>query len=225
MIKSLEEFGLVTSARILADPRMGDLDKLGRKIDITRVARGYTYTTRDDKHPPTSLTFEGNPFNDEILAAKNILDFGCGVGRNLPWIAENTDAMYHGLDPNPVMLKEFWNVTDKKYTDMAFLSNSFDQILGGIVFDVVVSIYVFQHIGYRTPDDVMNVTDLTQEIMKYTRKGTIWFLLEHEQEESWLDRWFTENKIEPDFFELNWSREPEMTHRGIDAHMVLWRQT
>ena len=193
-------------------------------VSVTAVARGYTYTTRDDGFPPTPLTFEGNPFNDEILAAKNILDFGCGVGRNLPWIAENTNAMYYGLDPNPVMLEEFWNVTDQKYGNMAFLLKSFEEIPKSMVFDVVVSTYVMQHLGYRPPKGTMDVTDLTQEIMKHTRKGTIWFLLEHEKEEIWFDRWFTENNIEPDFFELNWSRMEELTHRGTDAHLVIFKE-
>lgn len=217
MTKILKEFGVSKSENILAEAK-------GSGVDVRAVARGYTYTTRDDEFPPTPLTFEGNPFNDEILAAKNILDFGCGVGRNLPWIAENTDAIYYGLDPNPVMLEQFWHVTDQKYGNMAFLLKSFEDVPKDVVFDVVVSTYVFQHIGYRTPDDVMNSTDLTQEIMKHTRKGTIWFLLEHEQEESWLDRWFTENKIKPDFFELNWSKMPELTHRGIDAHLVMFKE-
>lgn len=219
MVKRLEEYGCATSTRIL--------DEAERvKVDVTAVARGYTYTTKDDGFPPTPLAFEGNPFNDEIRAAKNILDFGCGVGRNLPWIYENTDAIYYGLDPNPVMLENFWKVTDQKYTKMAFLLKSFEDIPKDMVFDVVVSTFVMQHLGYRAPEGVMDVSDITQEIMKHTRKGTIWFLHEHETEEpGWLDRWFTENDITPDFFELNWSGAPELTHRGNYAHLVLWRQT
>ena len=218
-MKEFREYGVANSDRILNEAEQ-------EQVAVAEVARGYTYTTRDDGFPPTPLTFEGNPFNDEIRAAKNILDFGCGVGRNLPWIYDNTDAIYYGLDPNPVMLENFWKVTDQKYTKMAFLMKSFDQIPKNMVFDVVVSTFVMQHLGYREPEGAMNVTDMTQEIMKHTRKGTIWFLHEHEVEEpGWLDRWFTENNIKPDFFELNSTKMKELTHRGIYAHLVLWRQT
>jgi cyclopropane fatty-acyl-phospholipid synthase-like methyltransferase len=221
MTKRLEEYGVCTSAKIVAEAEKA-------KVSVTKVARGYTYTTKDDKLPPTPLAFEGNPFNDEIRAAKNILDFGCGIGRNLPWIFENTDAIYYGLDPNPVMLENFWKVQDPEQINVqgVFLLKSFEDIPKNMVFDVVVSTFVFQHLGYRATEGVMDVNDMTQEIMKHTRPGTIWFLHEHEAEEQgWLDRWFTDNGIEPDFFELNWTGMPELTHRGHDAHLVLWRQT
>ena len=218
MTKQLIEYGVANSKNIVDEAKRAD-------VPVEKVARGYTYTTREDEFPPMPLVLPENPFNDEVLAAKTILDLGCGVGRNLPWIYENTEAMYYGLDPNQVMLDNFWAVTNATYTNRTTLMKDFTHIPSDMIFDVVVSTYVFQHLGYsKTPKGGMNPTDITQEIMKYTREGTIWILLEHEREESWMDKWFEENNITPDVFELNWSGIEELTHRGNDAHLVIWRQ-
>lgn len=224
-MKELKEYGVATSEKIIEEAGERSIDLDGREITVPRVARGFTYTTKDDEFPSTDLTCD-NPYAEDVLSAKNILDFGCGVGRNLPWIAENTNAIYYGLDPNQVMLDNFWKVTDQKYTDMAFLLKSFDDIPEGMVFDVVVSTFVMQHLGYRAPEGSMNVTDMTQEIMKYTREGTIWFLLEHEMEEpGWLDRWFTENDIEPHVFIMNYGGQPDLIDRGQYSHLVIFKET
>ena len=215
--KKLLEYGIASSEGIIKHAA-----KAG--VPNSRVARGHTYTMRDDQFPSTRIANKDNPFNDDILAAKNLLEIGCGVGRNLPWICENTKATYYGIDPNQVMLDSFWIITDDKYKDRTVLMLDFSELPDGIVFDVVVSVFVFQYLGYRAPDGAMNITDITQKIMQYTRKGTIWFLLEHEREESWLNRWFDENGIEPDVLKLNYVGLPEMTHRGSDANLVIWKQ-
>lgn len=217
MKKVLQEYGVSSSDRIIAEAEKN-------AVSVTQVARGYTYTMRDDGFPPTDLACD-NPFADDVLAAKKILDFGCGVGRNLPWIADNTDANYYGIDPNTVMLDNFWEVSDQKYDGRVWLNDSLDNIPDDTVFDVVVSTFVMQHLGYRAPDGAMNVTDMTQEIMKHTREGTIWFLLEHEMEEpGWLQRWMDENDVEPDIFILNYGGQPDLLHRGQDDHLVIWKE-
>ena len=222
--KILQEYGIATSNRILSEIGKRSHDLNGVEITVTRIARGLTYTMKDDGFPPTDLACD-NPFADDVLAAKSILDFGCGVGRNLPWIADNTEARYFGVDPNPVMLESFWEVSDTKYEDRVWLAPALDDIPEDTVFDVVVSTFVMQHLGYRSPEGVMNVTDMTQEIMKHTREGTIWFLLEHDREESgWVQRWFDENDIEPDVFIVNYIGQPDLLHRGSDAHLIIWRQ-
>ena len=215
-MKTLQEYGVANSGNIINEAKRDNRP-------IEEMARGYTYTTSDDRFPPTDLAMD-NPFAADVLAAKNVFELGCGVGRNVPWIAENTEAMYYGLDPNEVMRESFWKVTDPKYADRVSVLDSFDAIPEDMVFDVVVSTYVMQHLGYRAPQGAMDVTDLTQEIMKHTHEGTIWYLLEHEREESWLDRWFTENDIDPDVFTINYGGQPDLLHRGQDNHLVIWRQ-
>ena len=217
MDKRLIEFGVARSQNIINEAARAN-------VSVTDVARGYTYTTRDDDFFSTPLVIPHNPFNAEVLAAKNILEIGCGVGRNLPWVYENTQAHYWGVDPNPVMLREFWNVTDTKYADRATIVADFSELPRDLVVDVVEVVFVFQHLGYRNPQEGMNVTEITREAMKFTRPGTIWWILEHEREERWMGRWFEDIGIEPDAFEFNYQGIPEMTHRGSDSHLVIWKQ-
>lgn len=82
-MKEMKEYGMATFDRIIAEAGKREYDVNGRKITVTGVARGFTYTMRDDGFPPTDLSCD-NPFTDDVLAAESILDFGCGVGRNLP---------------------------------------------------------------------------------------------------------------------------------------------
>ena len=186
-------------------------------------ARGNTYTTREDFFPPTPLAFAANPYNDLVISAKYVLDIGCGVGRNLPWVMTSTTAHYYGLDPNTSMLKYFWEIQDKNWQPRTTLATSFDEFPTDIKFDVVVSTFVFQHIGYRTNENQMNIDDITQEAMKRSKPGTIWILYEHDGEEQWIDRWFYNNKIEPDVYIRDFNGIPELTHRG-PHHLIIWAQ-
>lgn len=217
MTKEFKEYGLASSERLLSEA-------LGGNLPPYVVAQGYTYTTKDDRFPSTSFVFDGNPFNKEIINSKNILEIGCGVGRNLPWIYENTEATYYGLDPNPIMISSFWKITDKKYMDRTILCHTFTELPNDVIFDIVISTFVFQHLGYRAPEGVMNVTDITQEMLKYTAKNTIWILFEHEREEKWIDRWLSENEIEPDVFLPNFDGWEELLDRGNDATLIIWKQ-
>ena len=218
-MKHFKEFGVAQSGNIVNEAHRAN-------VPVDRVARGYTYTTRDDGFPPTNLAMPENPFVVEVLGAQNILDVGCGVGRNLPWIMEHTHARYHGLDPNPVMLENFWKVTDPKYKDprRVELYDDIDLLPPGLQMDVVVVTFVFQHLGFRAPPDVMNVTDITRRIRDHTRRGTVWILLEHELEELWIRRWTTENNIKPDVFIPYYKGLPELLHRGDQSHLIIWKE-
>ena len=187
------------------------------------LARGFTYTTREDELVPTNLCSKENPFQEEILSAKYILDVGCGIGRNLQWIMENTDAIYVGLDPNESMMQYFWDCQNLMWINRVQLHHNFDTIDKNIVFDVVVSTFVFQHIGYRPNESQMNITDITNSIRKFTKNGTVWFLIEHDGEEDWIPRWTSENGIIPDIYIRNYTGLEELTHRGLH-HLIIWKE-
>jgi SAM-dependent methyltransferase len=145
----------------------------------------------------TPLIVDQSPFNDRVKNAKNVLDLGCGYGRNAQYIMENTEANYVGLDPNLDMLKFFWDFNDKQYENRIELTNDiFDKKVTTKKFDIVISTFVLQHICYHPHNDVMNVDDITQNILPYTSKNTLWFLIEHDTEQTgWLDKWLVNNKF------------------------------
>src|SRR5204863_1037271 len=104
-----------------------------------------------------------------------------------------------GFDPNDDMLKYFWETQDPKWKDRVTLISSFDDMDQNECgcptyrkFDMVLSTFVFQHIGFRPPVGEMNVSDISNEIKKFTRDGTVWFLFEHQREETWINRWAIE---------------------------------
>lgn len=202
----------------------------GGKYETAEKAAGDTYTTRDGELVPTPLIFPDNPFTEEVKNAKHILDFGCGVGRNLSWVMKNTDAHYYGIDPNESMLKWFWNVQDKKYESRVTISTDF--IVPIEKYDIVVCTFVFQHIGYRPTPDIMDISDITQEIRKNTKDGCVWIMLEHDAEEFWIDWWFSEQNITPNVYIRNYTKIEELTHRDkfvmsggkFGHHLIIWKE-
>jgi SAM-dependent methyltransferase len=199
-------------------------------------ARGYTYTTRTNEFPPTPIFSPVNPFNTEIKSAKNVMEIGCGVGRNLPIIMEETSAHYWGVDPNEAMTGHFWEIQDEKYKSRVTIVKSFDELPSDLVIDFVLVTFVFQHIGFRPPFGQMNVVDISREAMKYTRKGTVWLVLEHEREEIWQQRWLDALGVMPQVYykpggnhagggTIPYPEFEPMTHRGNDNNLIIFEET
>ncbi len=214
------------------------LDPYGVSIDNYNDAdhaKGYTYTTRDGGFPPTPIFSPLNPFNEEIKNAKNVLEIGGGVGRNLPIIMEETNAHYHMVDPNDKMRNYFWDIQDKKYMDRVTLYKDFSELPSDVVIDFVLVTFVFQHIGFRPSIENMNVADITLEAMKHTRDGAVWFVLEHEREEVWQTRWMKACGIVPDVYfkpeghahgggAIPYPEFESMTHRGNDNNIIIFKE-
>jgi SAM-dependent methyltransferase len=200
-----------------------------RKMVSKEDAMEMTYRTRDGKCPPTPLVFPDNPFNEDILKARTVLDVGCGIGRNLPWIMENTEADYFGLDPNTTMLHYFHQVQGNDWYDRIFLYADLTKLPQGVVFDVVLSTFTLQHIHYDVKPDQMDASDIGLEIKKHTKPGTIWFLLEHEWEQpGWQKQWLTDMEFMPDVKIINWNDPatkvcpfPELSHRGTHNLIII----
>jgi SAM-dependent methyltransferase len=182
-------------------------------------AHSHTYMTNDGRAVSTLLIFTDNPYNVQVAAAKHILDIGSGTGRNLDWIMQNTEAQYHGVDPNPSMHEFFWDIQDTKWQDRTHLYTSFD--LPPIHFDVVVCTFVFQHIGFRPPTGQMNVVDITKEALKFCTPDTVWIMYEHDWEEPWIWQWMEECDILPQVILPNYKGIPELTDRGAH-HLIIW---
>jgi len=216
---------------------MPELKKFGvASVDYPTIewAKGDTYTRLDGSYPSTNLACEDNPHKDELKTAKYILDFGCGCGRNMACVIENTNATYVGLDPNTHMTSYLWDVLKEeghdieKFKKRAIICNSFDE-LPKVKFDYIVSTFVFQHLGYRfSYPDCMNLSDITQSLLKVSRPGTVFFHIEHDSEEGWIERWKNENDIEFDVYIRSFKGLPELADRDETApngghHLIIWK--
>lgn len=215
------------------------LKKFGvAKKDYVNIlqARNDTYTTRSNTFPSTNLACDENPYKDELNSAKYVLDFGCGVGRNLRWIMENTTAKYVGLDPNKSMTQFFWEVQYKEHGNLAnqwkdrvTIANEFSEIEPNIRFDYVVSTFVLQHLGYRyVVPGGLNLTEITRKIFSYMNNDAVFFTIEHESEEYWIDRWTQECNITLDVYIRSYKGLPELTHRDFVTydghHLMIFRK-
>ena len=208
----------------------------GKNYEDATTAKGDTYTKIDGGFPPTNLACSDNPFTKELESAKYILDFGCGVGRNLPWIMENTDAIYIGLDPNTTMTEYFWDVQIEQghnvesWNDRIQLYNDFDDIPSDINFDYIVTTFVLQHLGYRYINfGTMNLDDITQQLISRLNKRGVWFLIEHDSEEDWIPRWTKNGNINLDVYIRSYTGLPELTDRDHTApngghHLMIWKK-
>ena len=202
---------------------MEKLKKYGvaaREYTTAEEARGDTYTKLDGSFPTTNLGCEENPFIAELQAAKFILDLGCGVGRNLAWIIENTSAVYIGLDPNTYMTDYFWEVQKERgyskedLEGRVFIYNDFEQIPDTVKFDYVVSTFVLQHLGYRfSVEGGLDITGITESVKARCNEEAVWFALEHDSEEDWIPRWTIECNITFETYIRTYKGLPELTDR------------
>ena len=208
----------------------------GVDYDDLETARGNTYTTRLNEYPSTNMACHDNPFKEQLKSAKYILDFGCGVGRNLQWIMENTTANYVGLDPNTNMTQFFWDVQRKDrgdvehWKDRVTIVNEFSEIDSNIKFDYVIATFVLQHLGYRYQvEDGYNLTEITKNILSRMNMGAVFFTIEHDSEEQWIDRWLQECDINLDVYIRSYKGLPELTDRDATApngghHLMIFRK-
>lgn len=202
-----------------------------------QTARDDTYTKADGSFPSTNIACAENPYTQELYNARYILDFGCGVGRNLPWIMKNTTATYVGLDPNVNMTQYFWDIQQaeghdiSEWKDRVQLYNEFSEIPSDIKFDYVISTFVLQHLGYRYINfGYYNLTDITQNIFSKLNDGAVFFAIEHDSEEDWIPRWVRENNINFDVYIRSYKGLPELTDRDHCApngghHLIIFKHT
>lgn len=198
----------------------------GRQFTDAEDAKGNTYTEQSGNWPPTRLIHEDNPYSDVVKDAKYILEIGVGCGRNVPYILEETEADFYGIDPNESQLCHFWHyfpvwLNDQKHR--VHLYRDFTELPEGVTYDVIFSVATLMHLGYRY-NVRPNITDIVQSALKVLRPGGILWMLEHEREEAWQERMLTECAIEPDVYEKYYTGLPEMTHRGTDMNLIIWKK-
>ena len=148
---------------------------------------------------------------------------------------ENTNAVYVGLDPNTTMTKFFWDVQEeqghdiKEWKNRVEIYSEFDEIPKDIKFDYIVTTFVLQHLGYRYIEvDTMNIDNITEAIFSKLNNGAIWFSIEHDSEEYWIDQWIKSNNLNLDVYLRSYKGLPELTHRDHCApngghHLMIFK--
>ena len=187
-------------------------------------AKSAVYQKDDGTWPPTPLIFPDNPFNEDILEAETIFDYGAGCGRNYPWVRDNTKARYVGLEPNATMRDWFWHQNKLEANIEMWENLSELERFNTLKFDVVICTFVFQHLGYKFTDDTdtMNLTDITKSIQRMCNPGAVWIMYEDEREGSWIQRWKYECDITFDVFKPDYLWQPDLADRG-PHHLMIWR--
>lgn len=191
-----------------------------------------TYIDNTGKPVPTRLNVPENPYINEIINADVILDLGCGIGRNLPWIMDNTHAEYIGLEPNDSMRRFFWDVQEHKHKRFVTLCKDFQELdiaCGGSIIDAVVCTFVLQHLTAKlTLPGIMGRNEITQKVMQRCKPGAVWFLYESEYEEEWVRDWARACNIHFDVLIKDYRGLPELTHRenadpATHHHLMIFR--
>lgn len=186
-------------------------------------AKSAVYRKANGEWPSTPLVFPENPFNNQVLQADWILDFGCGCGRNLRWVMENTHANYVGVEPNH-SLRQWFHSMQNGYDPFRVTTVENPMFMVDGLADVVVSTFVFQHLGYKFTDgtDTMDLTDITKLLMRKCRPGAVWIMYENEAEGPWIDRWLRETGISLDVYFRDYYWYPDLADRG-PHHLMIWR--
>jgi SAM-dependent methyltransferase len=215
-----------SSMGIQTKRKFGAFGVASKKYKTAKDAAGDTYMTETGELFSTPLIFPENPFNAEITKAKHILDIGCGIGRNLPWIMENTKATYYGLEPNKSMLKFFWEVQHPKYKPRVKLFDSIDKLKkADVKLDVVVSTFVFQHLHFLSDAEdfpYMGITEITKELRALCKPDAVWIMYEHDWEGHWIDRWTGEANVNRLVYIRDYKGIPKLAERGAH-HLIIWK--
>jgi SAM-dependent methyltransferase len=172
--------------------------------DTLEVAIGHAGPIVNGEWNTTHFIRPENPFNDEVLLARKVLDIGCGCGRHLRYFMERTGADYIGLEPpDSQMQRWFWEAQEhfnpgykERFGHRVRLVNSFDQLDDDI--DLVVCTHVFQHF-HEGDEKNMDAADIAKEVMKHTINGCVWILREHDNKDpGWIDRWLIKVGARPE---------------------------
>lgn len=198
------------------------------RFDTAAAAAYWTYQTRDGRLVPTPLDFPGIDRRDEVREtverASAVMEIGCGIGRNMPWIMDHSAAHFYGVEPNADMFRFFWDVQDRKHAPRVTLSPElFPETVKA---DVVLTVMALQHLAVKPPAGAMDHVEITREVIRRNcRPGTLWVHFESECDGDWLNDWTRACGITPLVYWRNYDGIPELNHRLSTHHLIVWRVT
>lgn len=177
-----------------------------------------------EKLQSSSIMIPQNPFNEKIQKAKHILEIGCGFGRNIPGIMENTSANYYSIDPNEKITSYLWDYVDSKYKSRVYIANSFDEKITSTKFDVVFDTYTLHHLNKIPNADTMDLDDITQKVLESCHKDTIWVMIETENEKpNWISEWAKKHNFTLSVFIRDYLDYPEVNETVKNINFVAFK--
>lgn len=173
-------------------------------------------------------------WGDLIERTKNVLEIGCGTGRNAQFFLNQTDHInYYGFDQSKTSLKYFkknkyWDFTDKEHR--FYVSNEVDEKILGQKYDLIFSTFVLQHIGFTSPVGIHNATSLTECLFDYLKVDGYWMSYELSQGQNEWNPFIWANSFEvfepPKFkrvrHEIN--TRLEGSSDGPDYHLIIFKK-
>jgi len=118
-------------------------------------------------------------YGDLIDRSKNVLEIGCGCGRNAQFFGKeeyNTKHIkYFGFDISKEALNLFYNNKYwKNSKETHYTSQEIDHEILKNKYDLIFSSYVFQHIGIGAPEGIHDSLSITSTIFpKLNKNGYI----------------------------------------------------
>jgi len=142
-----------------------------------------------------------------IDKAKNVLEIGCGCGRNAQFFSNkeyNTEHIkYYGIDTSETSLKYFYNNSYYKLSkDLYYTTKELDETILSIKYDLIFTCYTLQHIGINKDVGAYTSIELTEKLLKNLKTNGYWISYEHRigqnrwNPKEWLEACFHASEYE-----------------------------
>ena len=105
----------------------------------------------------------------------NVLEIGCGWGRNAQWFKDKININYYGFDTSQTSLRYFNDLQLPK--ERFYTSLDIDQVILSQKYDLIFSTFVLQHIGFYG-GDILDVNGITKSLIPLLNFCGFWFSYE-----------------------------------------------
>ena len=141
-------------------------------------------------------------YGNLIDKASNVLEIGCGWGRNAQYFINEKHINYYSFDPSPTSLMYFKRLNLS--SDRFYISHDLDNKITSNKYDLIFSTFVLQHVGFLpgntlVDDNTLDSESLTQTLLQNLKVGGFWVSYESRcgqmgwNPDVWLKRIFENN--------------------------------
>lgn len=111
-------------------------------------------------------------YGDLIDKASNVLEIGCGWGRNAQFFRKENHINYFAFDASSAALKFFDLLKLPK--NRFFVSQTINKKILEREYDLIYSTLVLQHIGFKTSNDQIDSEDIANMLLPSLKVGGFW---------------------------------------------------